>query len=150
MGGAVPPGIRRPADGSARLPVASVAAPSRSAGPLPSAASVGSRKSGPGGDASGGKRSGGELADGTAFGAKLSSEFRVWCADEMRKLTGSAETLLPEFLATLDTPADVEQYVREYLGSGAAATSFASEFVRRQQFESDAADQSKAAGGSGG
>lgn len=68
----------------------------------------------------------------------------------MRKLTGSNDTLLPEFLATLDTPADVEQYVREYLGSGAAATSFASEFVRRQQFESDAADQSKAAGGGGG
>ena len=148
MGGAVPPGMRRPADG-ARLPSAAAPPPSRSAGPLPSATTAGSRKGGSAANDSGGKR-GGDAADGAAVFAKLSSEFSAWCAEEMRKLTGSASTLLPEFLSTLDTPADVEQYVREYLGSGAAEMSFASEFVRRQQFESDAADQSKPAVGGGG
>mmetsp|Transcript_5183 Transcript_5183/g.15503 ORF Transcript_5183/g.15503 Transcript_5183/m.15503 type:complete len:1200 (+) Transcript_5183:216-3815(+) len=70
-----------------------------------------------------------------AFGARMSVEFTKWCQQEMRKITGSSDITLPEFLFTLKTPSEVQEYVYEYLGSNSKTQAFADEFIRRRNFE---------------
>ncbi|KAJ8902602.1 hypothetical protein NDN08_007003 [Rhodosorus marinus] len=70
-----------------------------------------------------------------AFGASMSPDFAKWCQGEMRKITGSSDTTLPEFLLTLRSAWEIKEYVVEYLGTSEKATGFADEFVRRKNFE---------------
>mmetsp|Transcript_7470 Transcript_7470/g.33181 ORF Transcript_7470/g.33181 Transcript_7470/m.33181 type:complete len:1123 (-) Transcript_7470:498-3866(-) len=43
-----------------------------------------------------------------AFGASMSPDFTKWCQGEMRKITGSSDTTLPEFLLTLPSAWEVK------------------------------------------
>ena len=65
----------------------------------------------------------------------LSPDFTVWCQDQMRKLTGSDDITLCEFLMTVDSNSEVADYVAAYLGTAPGAATFSAEFLKRKLAE---------------
>jgi len=51
----------------------------------------------------------------------------------MLKLIGSDDTTLMQFCMTLESAADVREYIREYMGSTPEVSAFASEFIKRRK-----------------
>lgn len=68
-------------------------------------------------------------------GHPLTGEFRSWCMEQMKTLTGSEDVTLCEFLMTVESNSEVADYVAAYLGATAAAATFSSEFLRRKLAE---------------
>ncbi|WPT17711.1 hypothetical protein PSENEW3_00005713 [Picochlorum sp. SENEW3] len=68
-------------------------------------------------------------------GHPLTGEFRTWCMEQMKTLTGSEDVTLCEFLMTVESNSEVADYVAAYLGATAAAATFSSEFLRRKLAE---------------
>ena len=68
-------------------------------------------------------------------GHSLTGEFRSWCMEQMKTLTGSEDVTLCEFLMTVESNSEVADYVAAYLGATAAAATFSSEFLRRKLAE---------------
>jgi hypothetical protein len=59
----------------------------------------------------------GAAAAATPFGGpSMSNEFKMWCSAQMQSLTGSEDLTLIEFLMSLSSPADIKEYVAQYLG----------------------------------
>uniref|UniRef100_A0A7S1GBE8 GYF domain-containing protein n=1 Tax=Bicosoecida sp. CB-2014 TaxID=1486930 RepID=A0A7S1GBE8_9STRA len=74
-----------------------------------------------------------------AFGGSgMSDDLMRWCAGEMLKLIGSDDTTLMQFCMTLESAADVREYIREYMGSTPQVSAFASEFIKRRKAASGA------------
>lgn len=48
--------------------------------------------------------------------------FRVWCQEQMRELTGSADVTLCEFLLTVESNSELAEYCTLYLGSSPAVS----------------------------
>ncbi|EKX31376.1 hypothetical protein GUITHDRAFT_122423 [Guillardia theta CCMP2712] len=80
------------------------------------------------------KDTGKEGGKGKGGKGKEGDSFSKWCFKELEKLTGSDDTTLGEFLMSLHSSSDVQEYVEEYLGP--KGRSFAEEFVLRKQMDS--------------
>lgn len=65
-------------------------------------------------------------------GPALAGEFREWCEQQMKSLTGSEEVTLCEFLMSVESNSEVADYIAAYLGATPAAASFSAEFLRRK------------------
>jgi len=78
--------------------------------------------------------------DSLAFGLEtptseqgaLIGDFREWCSQQMKSLTGSDEVTLCEFLMGVESNSEIADYIRMYLGSTAAVATFSSEFIKRK------------------
>ena len=55
-----------------------------------------------------------------------------WCKTQLLKITKSDDETLVRFCFTLDSPADIREYMRNYMGSTPQVSAFASEFIRRK------------------
>lgn len=72
--------------------------------------------------------------ESNAFGGSgMSDDLMRWCADEMLRLIGSSDTTLMQFCMTLESAADIREYIREYMGSTPQVSAFASEFIKRRR-----------------
>lgn len=65
----------------------------------------------------------------------LAGEFRTWCTEQMKALTGSADVTLCEFLMTVESNSEIADYIAAYLGSAPAVATFSSEFIKRKLVE---------------
>ena len=84
-------------------------------------------------------------APSNAFGgAPMSAEFESWCKEHLTPLTHSSDLSLPHYLMTLESPADIREYIYEYLGSSAGVQQFADGFIAMKEFETG---QEKVKGG---
>jgi len=60
------------------------------------------------------------------------AEFRQWCGDQMRTLTGSNDMTLVDFLVSLPSPSEIQEYVNVYLGKTPQTSKFATELIKRK------------------
>ncbi|KAL4426106.1 hypothetical protein ABPG77_002692 [Micractinium sp. CCAP 211/92] len=81
-------------------------------------------------------------AMGETGSSALAGAFRVWCQEQMRELTGSADVTLCEFLLTVESNSELAEYCTLYLGSSPAVARFAAEFMKRKLAEAAAASKS--------
>ena len=65
----------------------------------------------------------------------LTGEFREWCIEQMKTLTGSSDVTLCEFLMTVESNSEVADYVAAYLGTTPAVATFSSDFLKRKLAE---------------
>jgi len=73
------------------------------------------------------------MASDNAFGGhKIPMDLMRWCQQELRKMSMNTDATLMEFCYTLESPADIREYMRNYLGSTPQVSAFASEFIRRK------------------
>ena len=74
-------------------------------------------------------------AGGAALGGVvMSSEMRAWCKAEMKKITGSDDLSLVEFCYSLESDAEIKEYLKMYLGSSEQVSAFAADFTLRKDF----------------
>jgi len=66
------------------------------------------------------------------FGSKMPRSMVSWCKSQLSKITNSDDETLVRFCFTLDSPADIREYMRNYMGSTPQVSAFASEFIRRK------------------
>lgn len=45
----------------------------------------------------------------------MPASMRAWCEGELKKITGKEDTTLVEFCYTLDSAADIREYMRNYM-----------------------------------
>merc|ERR1740133_465431 len=87
---------------------------------------------GGGGGGGGGVRSSGKPDN--AFGGRTMPPIMLqWCKQELQKITKSDDDTLVHFCYTLDSPADIREYMRNYMGSTPQVSAFASEFIRKKK-----------------
>jgi hypothetical protein len=60
----------------------------------------------------------------------MGAEMREWCAACLRRLNGSGDITLMQFCMSLQSAGEIREYLSEYLGSSAAVTNFASDFIK--------------------
>lgn len=62
----------------------------------------------------------------SSFGGKeMSAEMTTWCAAQLKRINGSDDLTLLHFCMSLDSAADIREYLSEYLGSSPAVSFFA-------------------------
>ena len=66
------------------------------------------------------------------FGSNMPRSMISWCKTQLLKITKSDDETLVRFCFTLDSPADIREYMRNYMGSTPQVSAFASEFIRRK------------------
>ena len=66
-------------------------------------------------------------------GQELPPGMKDWASGELQKLRGNRDLTLVHFCMTLQASADIREYMREFLGSTPAVSSFASEFIKRKR-----------------
>ena len=64
----------------------------------------------------------------------MSSEMKAWCKQELKRIVGSDDLTLLEFCYSLESDAEVKEYLTMYLGNNALVGAFASEFIVRKGF----------------
>jgi len=75
-----------------------------------------------------------EAAAGFGGGdAPMPENMQVWCATQMKQLTGNDDTTLADFLYSLPSDDEVHSYLSMYLGSSHAVETFAKEFTLRKR-----------------
>lgn len=73
-----------------------------------------------------------------AFGGRcMSEEFREWCRKELKKLTGTEDITLAQYLITLESSQQIRDYIYEYLGSNSSVQEFADAFLSFKEFDQD-------------
>merc|ERR1719473_1130565 len=63
----------------------------------------------------------------------MPASMRRWCEGELKKITGKEDTTLVDFCYTLESAADIREYMRNYMGSKPQVSQFASEFLKRKK-----------------
>ena len=67
-------------------------------------------------------------------GAKArAEEFKAWAEAQMVAMTGSGDLTFVDFLFTLPSAGEVQEYCATYLGADERTAAFASEFLRRKR-----------------
>ena len=66
-------------------------------------------------------------------GQELPPGMKEWASGELKKIRGNRDLTLVHFCMTLTTSSDIREYMREFLGSTPAVSSFASEFIKRKR-----------------
>jgi hypothetical protein len=79
--------------------------------------------------ASGGQQQGGKKSSAKA----RADEFKAWAEQQMQHLTGSSDLTFVDFLFTLPSAGEVQEYCATYLGADDRTAAFASEFLRRKR-----------------
>jgi PERQ amino acid-rich with GYF domain-containing protein len=68
------------------------------------------------------------------FGGKgMSADMIEWCQGAMKFLTGNDDITLLKFCMSLQSGAEIREYLSAYLGSTPQVSQFASEFIRRKE-----------------
>lgn len=65
-------------------------------------------------------------------GSRMSGDLSEWCAVQLKKLNNSDDLTLIHFCMTLDSPAEVREYLAAYLGSTPQVSQFATDFLKRR------------------
>ena len=79
-----------------------------------------------------GSNSAASTVDNFGESGKMSPAMEAWCKEQLRKLNGNDDLTLVSFCMTLKDPNEVNQYLSAYLGSNAAVSKFAAEFIARK------------------
>eukprot|EP00736_Rhodelphis_marinus_P009923 Rmarinus@m.18859 len=77
-----------------------------------------------------------------AFGGpEMSKEFRLWCRQQLSNIVGEREPdlTLVEFLFSLKSKLEVEEYAHQYLGVSSKVSEFVDGFYERRSFEAEGA-----------
>lgn len=73
----------------------------------------------------------------------MSADFSQWCASQLSALGSDADYgSLTQFLMTLQSDAEIKEYLHEYLGTGDKIDEFADGFLQLKAFESGGAKES--------
>ncbi|CEG45379.1 uncharacterized protein PHALS_01680 [Plasmopara halstedii] len=73
-----------------------------------------------------------------AFGKKIvSSEFMGWALKQLQTINSNADGTLLEYLASVEDPGEIREYLAAYLGSTPRVSAFATEFIQRKKSQSD-------------
>jgi hypothetical protein len=87
----------------------------------------------------------------SSFGGKeMSPDMATWCTAQLKRLNGSDDLTLMQFCMSLDSAAEIRQYLSEYLGSSPAVTNFATEFIKYKEGGRKALDAAGVTSGSSG
>ena len=80
-------------------------------------------------------------SESTGSMAGVSAGFRAWCSEKMIEYQGTSDLALCDFLFSLNSNTEVNEYANLYLGS--QASSFAAEFIRRKLQETNSKNKKK-------
>lgn len=73
-----------------------------------------------------------------AFGKKkVSSEFMGWAFKQLQTIDSNANGALLEYLASVEDPGEIREYLAAYLGSTPQVSAFATEFIQRKKTQSN-------------
>jgi len=65
-------------------------------------------------------------------GQGMSPEMAEWCAQSIKPISGSNDLTLLNYCYTLSNPAEIRATLAEYLGSSAAVSQLATDFIKRK------------------
>lgn len=69
-----------------------------------------------------------------AFGSsKVSSEFMGWALKQLLTIDSKANVTLLEYVASVEDPGEIREYLAAYLGSTPRVSAFATEFIQRKK-----------------
>lgn len=71
----------------------------------------------------------------------MSQEMEEWCKTQLGRI--GADITLAHYLMTIESPAQIEEYIRQYIGNAESAKEFTTGFLQHKQF--DAAEKSQVA-----
>jgi len=95
-----------------------------------------------------------DAGDNAFGGRKMPVDLMRWCQQELRKMSKNADETLMEFCYTLESSADIREYMRNYMGSTPQVSAFASEFIRRKsnpgRYKGNSGSTSKSSNAAGG